>query len=151
MVNSDHARPEKRPQRSQASAAEPATPSPDVEKDNTEVVEQRASDKRLLRRLDRRIIPPLFILYFMSFLDRSNIGNAKIQGIEASLGMAGQDYGIALCVFFITYILCEVPSNLILKKAAPSTWLSFISTCWGMSLPLPPPSPSWQTATPFDV
>lgn len=150
MAISDHAHPEKRPLRSQAPAAEPATPSPDVEKDNIEVVDQRASDKRLLRRLDRRVIPPLFILYFMSFLDRSNIGNAKIQGIETSLGMEGQDYGIALFVFFITYILCEVPSNLILKKVAPSTWLSVISTCWGMSLP-PPRSPSWQTATPFDV
>lgn len=57
----------------------------------------------------------------------------RIQGLEASLGMTGQDYSIALFVFFITYILCEVPSNLILKRIAPSTWLSIIVTGWGTS------------------
>lgn len=90
-----------------------------------------ADEKKLLRRLDVRVIPPLFVLFLMSFLDRSNIGNAKIQGLEASLGMSGQDYSVALFVFFVTYILCEVPSNLILKRMAPSTWLSLIVVCWG--------------------
>lgn len=55
----------------------------------------------------------------MPFLDRSNIGNAKLQGLEDSLDMKGQDYSIALFLFFVTYILCEVISNLILKKLRP--------------------------------
>lgn len=48
--------------------------------------------------------------------------------------MAGNDYNIALFIFFIPYILCEVPSNLILKKVAPSTWLSAIMLGWGMMI-----------------
>ncbi|UNI24979.1 hypothetical protein JDV02_010692 [Purpureocillium takamizusanense] len=95
-------------------------------------IQATVNDKRLLRKLDLRVIPPLFVLFLLSFLDRSNIGNAKIQGMEKSLNMKGQDYAIALFVFFITYILCEVPSNLILKRMAPSTWLSFIITGWGL-------------------
>lgn len=47
--------------------------------------------------------------------------------------MVGNDYNVALFVFFVPYILCEVPSNLVLKKVAPSTWLSAIMFAWGMT------------------
>jgi len=60
------------------------------------------------------------------------IGNARIQGLENDLGMSGNDYNIALFIFFVPYILCEVPSNLILKNVAPSTWLSAIMLAWGI-------------------
>ncbi|KAJ6437464.1 sulfite oxidase [Purpureocillium lavendulum] len=95
-------------------------------------LQTKVDDKKLLRRLDMRVIPPIFALFFMSFMDRGNIGNAKIQGMEKTLGMKGQDYSVALFVFFVPYILCEVPSNLLLKKLSPSTWLSFIITGWGI-------------------
>lgn len=49
------------------------------------------------------------------------------------LDMTGHDYNIALFVFFIPYILFEVPSNIIIKKLAPSTWLSIIMVLWGKS------------------
>lgn len=87
--------------------------------------------RRLNRKLDLHVLPPLFILYFLSFLDRGNIGNARIQGLEKSLGMSGQDYSIALCIFFVPYVLFEVPSNLILKRLSPSKWLSILVTGWG--------------------
>lgn len=60
-------------------------------------------------------------------------GNAKIQGMEEDLHMTGHDYNIALFAFFIPYILFEVPSNIIIKRIAPSTWLSIIMTLWGIS------------------
>lgn len=47
------------------------------------------------------------------------------------LNMTGHDYNIALFVFFIPYILFEVPSNIIIKRIAPSTWLSIIMVLWG--------------------
>lgn len=47
------------------------------------------------------------------------------------LNMTGHDYNIALFVFFIPYILFEVPSNIIIKRVAPSTWLSIIMILWG--------------------
>jgi fucose permease len=89
------------------------------------------AEKKLLRKCDVHVLPPLTILFLMAFLDRTNIGNAKIQGLTEDLHMKAQDYNIALFVFFIPYILFEVPSNIILKKVAPSTWLSAIMVLWG--------------------
>ncbi len=102
--------------------------------DNLEPID-RAAEKRLLLKLDLHVLPMISLLYMLAFVDRINIGNARIQGLEKDLHMKGQDYNIALFVFFIPYILLEVPSNLLLKKIAPSTWLSFIMVCWG-TLPI---------------
>ncbi|KAL5395127.1 hypothetical protein PMIN06_000402 [Paraphaeosphaeria minitans] len=90
------------------------------------------AEKKLLRKLDIRVLPPLFVLFLLAFLDRTNVGNAKIQGLTKDLNMVGPDYNIALFVFFIPYIIFEVPSNIILKKVAPSTWLSSIMVLWGI-------------------
>ncbi|KAL6709467.1 hypothetical protein ACN47E_001402 [Coniothyrium glycines] len=94
------------------------------------------AEKKLLRKCDLHVLPPLFLLFLLAFLDRTNIGNAKIQGLTRDLDMENGKayrYNIALFVFFIPYILFEVPSNLVLKKLAPSTWLSLIMILWGIS------------------
>jgi MFS family permease len=80
-------------------------------------------------------VPVLFLLFLLAFLDRTNIGNARIQGLEKDLGMdpKSNKYNIALLVFFVPYILFEVPSNLIIKRVAPSTWLSIIMILWGIA------------------
>jgi fucose permease len=91
-----------------------------------------AAEKRLLWKLDLHVVPILTFLFLLAFLDRINIGNARLQGLEKDLGMSGHDYNIALFIFFIPYILCEVPSNLFLKKVSPSWWLGGIMFCWGM-------------------
>lgn len=90
------------------------------------------AEKKLLRKLDLRVLPPLFVIFLLAFLDRTNIGNARIQGLTKDLHMVGVHYNIALFIFFIPYILFEVPSNLVLKKVAPSTWLSSIMVLWGI-------------------
>ncbi|KAF2868954.1 major facilitator superfamily domain-containing protein [Massariosphaeria phaeospora] len=91
------------------------------------------AEKRLLRKCDLHVLPPLFVLFLVAFLDRVNIGNAKIQGLTEDLHLQNSDYNIALFVFFIPYILFEVPSNLVLKRLAPSTWLALIMVLWGIS------------------
>ena len=91
----------------------------------------RVAEKRLLRKCDLHVVPVIAVLYSLAFIDRINIGNARIQGLEQDLRMKGGDYNIALFVFFIPYILFEVPSNLIIRKVSPSTWLSSIMICWG--------------------
>ena len=95
----------------------------------------RAAEKRLLLKLDLHVLPTISLLYMLAFVDRINIGNARIQGLEKDLNMSGQDYNIALCIFFIPYILVEVPSNIIIRKVAPSTWLSLLMFSWGMTFP----------------
>lgn len=88
-------------------------------------------ERRIRIKCDLNLLPVLFVLLLLAFLDRVNIGNARIQGLEADLGMKGQDYNIALSVFFITYILCEIPSNVVLKNVRPSVWLSGLMFGWG--------------------
>ncbi|KAI4155897.1 MAG: hypothetical protein LQ340_000677 [Diploschistes diacapsis] len=92
----------------------------------------RSEEKKLLWKLDMHVLPTISILYMLAFIDRINIGNAKIQGLDTDLNMTGNQYNVALFIFFIPYILCEVPSNLLLKRIKPSTWLSFIMLCWGL-------------------
>ena len=94
----------------------------------------RAAEKRLVRKCDLYVIPVLSLLYSLAFIDRINIGNARLQGLEKDLKMKGQDYNVALFVFFIPYILFEVPSNLLIRKIAPSTWLSSMMILWGIDL-----------------
>lgn len=53
--------------------------------------------------------------------------------MEKDLRMSGNDYSIALLAFFVTYIVFEIPSNIILKRVAPSTWLSLITVLWGIA------------------
>ncbi|KAJ4375885.1 hypothetical protein N0V83_001163 [Neocucurbitaria cava] len=80
-------------------------------------------EKKILRKMDLRLIPMLALLYLLSFLDRGNIGNAKIEGLTEDLKMSGSQYNWCLTVFFFTYAAFEVPSNLLLKKLRPSIWL----------------------------
>jgi MFS family permease len=99
--------------------------------DDLDIVDPVA-EKKLLWKTDLHVVPPLVILFLLAFLDRVNIGNAKIQGMTQELNMQGQDYNIALFIFFVPYILLEVPSNIVIKKVAPSTWLCSIMFLWGV-------------------
>jgi len=72
-------------------------------------------------------------LYLVSFIDRANIGNAKIEGLLPDLHMTGKQYNIALAIFFIPYTLAEVPSNAILHLfARPSVFMGILVTAWGL-------------------
>ncbi|GAA5913374.1 hypothetical protein JCM8208_004745 [Rhodotorula glutinis] len=96
-----------------------------------------AEEDKLYRKVDLRLMPILALLYLLSFMDRGNIGNARIEGLEAELGMTSQDYNTALSCFFITYCLCEVPANLVMKKfRRPSVWLGLVTTTWAIVMTL---------------
>jgi sugar phosphate permease len=90
------------------------------------------AERKLVRKLDCFIIPITMLLYLFSFLDRVNIGNARLYGLEEDLGLHGSQYQTAVSILFVTYLLSEVPSNLLLKKFRPSRWISFIATSWGI-------------------
>ncbi|GFF54656.1 uncharacterized transporter C1002.16c [Aspergillus udagawae] len=93
-------------------------------------------EKRVLRKMDLRLIPMLSVLYLLAFLDRGNIGNAKIEGLVEDLGLTSQEYSWCLTVFFFTYCAFEMPSNLLLKKLRPSRWLPFLMIAWGIVMTL---------------
>lgn len=89
-------------------------------------------EAQLVRKLDRHIIPMVMLLYLCSFLDRVNIGNARLYGMEPDLDLKGNRYQTAVSMLFVTYILAEIPSNLVIKKFRPSRWLAFITVGWGI-------------------
>ncbi|KAL4964238.1 major facilitator superfamily domain-containing protein [Aspergillus stella-maris] len=92
--------------------------------------------KRVLRKMDLRLIPMLALLYLLAFLDRGNIGNAKIEGMLDDLNMSGSEYNWCLTVFFFTYVALELPSNLLLKKLRPSRLLPLLMVAWGIVMTL---------------
>jgi len=94
--------------------------------------ERAAIDKKLLWKLDKKLIPWLSFLYLISFLDRTNIGNAKLDGLIPDLKMTNNQYNISLTVFFITYALFEPLTNILLKKWKPSVFLPAIMVLWGI-------------------
>ncbi|KAF3920262.1 hypothetical protein AA313_de0208292 [Arthrobotrys entomopaga] len=92
-----------------------------------------AMERKLVRKIDFHIVPVVMVLYMFSFLDRINIGNARLYGLEEDLGIAGTlKYQTAVSLLFVTYLLFEVPSNLVLKKFRPSRWIAFITASWGL-------------------
>lgn len=93
--------------------------------------------KRTKRKVDIRLLPMLAMLYLMSHLDRSNIGNTKIEGIDVDLGITGIQWNIVLSLFFVPYILLEVPSNIALKRFnRPSVYIGILVTTWGVIMTL---------------
>ncbi|KAF2832316.1 MFS general substrate transporter [Ophiobolus disseminans] len=90
-------------------------------------------DRRVNRKFDSHILPWLFGIWLFSFIDRSNIGNARIAGLTADLGIStGTSFNIALLVFYIPYILVDVPSNLLVKKLRAGIYLPSLITAWGL-------------------
>ncbi|KAG5297267.1 high-affinity nicotinic acid transporter [Histoplasma ohiense] len=93
-------------------------------------------EKKILRKMDLRLIPIMSLLYLLAFLDRGNIGNARIEGLEADLRLTGSQYNWCLTVFFFPYAFFELPSNLILARMRPSIWLPLIMIAWGLVMTL---------------
>ena len=96
-----------------------------------------ALEKTLVRKQDARIIPLAAGIYLLCYLDRSNIGNAKVlnhttgHDLLSETNMSNYDFTIALMIFLIAYALFEVPSNYFLKKMKPSRWIAFLMFAWG--------------------
>ncbi|KAI0368132.1 MFS general substrate transporter [Pilatotrama ljubarskyi] len=91
----------------------------------------KALTRRVLWKLDIHVLPPLALLWLANFIDRTNIGNARIAGLERDTHLHGNQFNIALTIFYVSYILVELPSNWVLKKFKPSRWLPFLVALWG--------------------
>ncbi|KAG9253764.1 major facilitator superfamily transporter [Emericellopsis atlantica] len=91
-----------------------------------------AYEKKLLRKVDIRLMPMLVTMYLLNFLDRSNLAQARQGSLEADLGMTGTDFNLATSIFFVGYLLMQLPSNLLLTRMKPSLYLSASCCLWGM-------------------
>jgi ACS family tartrate transporter-like MFS transporter len=89
------------------------------------------ADAALMRRITLRILPLLFAGYFMAYIDRVNVGFAALT-MNKALGLSSAQYGFAAGLFFLSYFLFEVPSNLILNRVGARTWIARIMISWAI-------------------
>ncbi|PPR04191.1 hypothetical protein CVT24_010739 [Panaeolus cyanescens] len=91
-----------------------------------------ALERRAVLKLDLTVLPTMAVFYFLNFMDRANIGNARIAGLQADLQLSDHKYQICVAVLYVTFIVFEIPSNLLLRKIGPHILLPTIVTIWGI-------------------
>ncbi|CAK7203604.1 hypothetical protein SEUCBS139899_006341 [Sporothrix eucalyptigena] len=89
-------------------------------------------EKKLLRKLDIRLAPIFAMLYFLSYLNRSNIGNAEVAGMTTQLGMTSSQYSTSVSVFYATYVGLIFPLVLALRKMQPHRAMTVMSFAWSI-------------------
>lgn len=91
----------------------------------------------MVRKIDIRLLPTTAVIYLLCFLDRSNIGNAKILNLstgddmQTTNGMSSYEFTIALMLFLVAYSVFEAPSNLALKVISPNKWIGLLVIAFG--------------------
>src|SRR5215831_11367149 len=88
-------------------------------------------ERQTLRKISWRIVPFIMLLYFVSFIDRVNIGFASLT-MNKDLGFSSAVFGFGAGMFFLGYFLFEVPSNIILERVGARLWIARIMITWGI-------------------
>lgn len=88
-------------------------------------------ERRVRRKIDFRLPPLLCLVYFCTWLDRGNIGNAALMGLETDIGLTGARYSLAVAVFFIGTCVGDLGTNLGMRFVRPSVWVSCAMIIWG--------------------
>ncbi|PPQ96631.1 hypothetical protein CVT26_010671 [Gymnopilus dilepis] len=104
----------------------------DIEKESYVSAVDGPELRSAIRVMDWTILPIMTMFYLLSFLDRANIGNARVAGLEKGLKLTDKQYQICVTVTYVPYILSEIPSNLLLRKIGPNIAMPLILTIWGI-------------------
>ncbi|GAP91789.1 putative pantothenate transporter [Rosellinia necatrix] len=114
----------------------------DVERMRARTALTADEEKKLIRRIDWRLMPVCSLIFFFKALDVDNVANARImnrgtpRNIMTQLNMTADEFALVTVLYYIPYILAEAPSNLLLKRFSPSRWQSRIMVTWGIVLAL---------------
>jgi len=87
--------------------------------------------KKIIRRVDLRLIPTLGCMYCVSLMDRTNLGVAMVAGMGVDLKLTGERYSLVVLLFFITYVALQPPATVVLRKLGPRMFLPAIVVIWG--------------------
>ena len=87
--------------------------------------------RRARRRIARRLIPFLFLLYIVAYLDRVNVSFATLE-MSRALGFSDRVFGLGAGIFFVGYFLLEIPGALIVERWSARRWIARIMISWGM-------------------
>ncbi|KAL0578919.1 hypothetical protein V5O48_003067 [Marasmius crinis-equi] len=90
------------------------------------------NERRTMMFIDFRMLPILALIYSFALIDRVNLSSARVAGMGAALNLqVGERYSIANCLYFVPYILLQIPGNAMLRKVGVRIWLAFIVVAWG--------------------
>lgn len=90
--------------------------------------------KKIIRKIDLRLVPTLGFMYCVSLMDRTNLGIAVVAGMGVDLVLIGERYSIIVLLFFITYVALQPPATVILRKLGPRIFLPTIVILWGATM-----------------
>lgn len=103
-----------------------------LDSQTTDVLADQSAVRRLVRKLDFRLLPCLAMTYSFALIDRVNLPNARIAGMDDDLALSvGDRYSIITMIFFVPYVVFQFPSNVVLRKIGAMAWLPSIVVCWG--------------------
>jgi MFS family permease len=88
-------------------------------------------EARTMRKVTWRLLPFLMLCYLLAFIDRANVGMASLQ-MNADIGLSSAVFGFGASLFFVSYFLMEVPSNLMLQRFGARIWIARIMITWGL-------------------
>ncbi|KAL3459101.1 putative MFS transporter [Aspergillus heterothallicus] len=92
-----------------------------------------AKEKKVLAKLDIFLTPVLFIVYLSCFIDRANIGNVKVAGMPEDIGASEAQFSTAVSLFFVTYVIIEVPAVILVKRYSPRYILTVLCVIWSVT------------------
>ncbi|KAH8892590.1 MFS general substrate transporter [Thozetella sp. PMI_491] len=110
----------------------------DLEKKPEELEHREVGDsidpvahKKLLRKIDLYLMPAIWVIYLFSYVDRTNIGLAKVAGMDKALGLTDNQYYLTVALFQVGYVIAEIPSNMVLSVSRPSIYVPTLMFLWG--------------------
>ncbi|KAJ7364887.1 MFS general substrate transporter [Mycena albidolilacea] len=96
--------------------------------------ERILAERKLVRKLDSRLLPTIFLIYIMNYIDRNGITTARLKGLEQDLGLSDLQYNVVLSILFVSYCPAQIPSNMILNWITrPSWYIGFCVMAWGLT------------------
>ncbi|OJJ34608.1 hypothetical protein ASPWEDRAFT_52774 [Aspergillus wentii DTO 134E9] len=104
----------------------------DSKDDNVVIHDRQHLETVLVRKIDFRLMPLMMLIYILNYLDRNNIATARLGSLEEDVGLGGSEYNTIISIFFVGYILTQIPTNMILNKTRPSLFLPAIMCGWGI-------------------
>ncbi|KAF1808860.1 MFS general substrate transporter [Eremomyces bilateralis CBS 781.70] len=93
---------------------------------------EKQATRRVIRKIDMRLLPVLAVIYAFALIDRINLPTARIAGMDEDLELSeGDRYSIVTMMFFIPYVIFQFPANIIIRKLGAASWLSSLVIAWG--------------------
>ncbi|CAN9173942.1 unnamed protein product [Alternaria alternata] len=106
--------------------------------------ENTAAERKLVHKIDLFLLPCIWVVYLLSYMDRSNLANARVAGMGTDLEINDRRYYLCVVAFQIGYVIAEIPCNMILSRSRPSIFIPVIMVLWGSVCAIMACAQTWQ-------